>query len=167
MTRTKRGHVRGRPRLPADERRDVQVATRLDDATVERIDAIGGALGGWPAGRTEIVRTAARLGLDSLERDPFLVVEQDAEWAEWILGKCWLADGQLGGAEKHVTGDCVVYLWPEIAQDTRSRVSFRAALEKLAAKKPPVRPLPWVDTTQQLNVIDRSSNRRKTSKSIR
>lgn len=67
-TRKKAKHPGGRPRHEGPDRRDTQVAVRLDADTIRRLDALA-KRSRVPLTRTRIVYGCLSLGLDVAEQD--------------------------------------------------------------------------------------------------
>jgi|SRR6478736_7402850 len=144
-------HAGGRPPLPPGERLSTQLGVRLDASSTERLDKLVARLGG-EASRPTVLRAASTFGLRALERDPaMLSFTDEVEQAERLLDKHWGVDPRSG--VERIGDEWVAWVMrkPDYsveafeAGEGRSTVSVREALERLAEKVQPLKPLPWLE----------------------
>ena len=146
-------HAGGRPPKPDGERRDTQLGVRGDAETVRRLVALGAKLDQlFP--RATLARAALLAGLDAIEREPGLAFDHEPlteTQAYLVLRNHWGGAGKYGEALRDGAEFVVELGFPgattidlsDTDSEARSAISYRDALDKLARKVTPKRPLPW------------------------
>jgi hypothetical protein len=149
-------HPGGRPRHPEGSRRDVQIATRFDDDTVQRIDKIVARSRGLVE-RAKVMRAAAQLGLDLIELNPTVLYFDDVrEQIAEVLRRHFGAEGMFADVDQDREGNYVVTPMPpgvlapggattsiEEAEATQVKGrTGREVIHQFADRVPPQRPLP-------------------------